>query len=236
MIQRRAAGPIVAKPVMVAARITADIDEGRLKPGDKLPSERELGERYQVSRSTVRLAVAHLRDQGRVEVQHGRGTFVAGAPAKPFGRRGAKAPQVADKIAAEIDAGRLKPGDLLPSELDLGAQYGVGRTTARAAIRLLRDQGRVETVHAKGTYVTGEKTSAPVPPSRRLVEDLREAITSGHLKPGDPLPSEQELMDTYGLAAITITIALRKLRQEGLVHHLPGRGRFAGPAPVWKPD
>ncbi|MGW0198046.1 GntR family transcriptional regulator [Nonomuraea sp. NPDC003201] len=58
-------------------------------------------------------------------------------------------------------------------------------------------------------------TSAPVPPSRRLVEDLRVAITSGRPKPGDPLPSEQELMDTYGL---------RKLRQEGLIQHRPGPG------------
>ncbi|MEV6039424.1 winged helix-turn-helix domain-containing protein [Nonomuraea sp. NPDC052116] len=75
-------------------------------------------------------------------------------------------------------------------------------------------------VHAKGTYVTGGMTSAPVPPSRRLVEELRDAITSGRLKPGDPLPSEQELMDMYGPAAITI--ALRKLRQEGLIHHRSG--------------
>ncbi|MGW4967002.1 GntR family transcriptional regulator [Nonomuraea sp. NPDC004186] len=53
-------------------------------------------------------------------------------------------------------------------------------------------------MHAKSTYVT---------------EDLRDAITSGRLKPGEPLPSEQELMDTYGLTAIT----LRKLRQERLI-------------------
>ncbi|SEU46353.1 GntR family transcriptional regulator [Nonomuraea wenchangensis] len=146
-------------------------------------------------------------------------------------RSDAKYPQVAAAIAADIDAGRLKPGDQLPTELEIGAQYGVGRTTVRQAVRLLREQGRVATVPAKGTYVTGGKTSAPVPPSRRLVEDLREAITSGRLKPGDPLPPEEELMQRYGLAAITITIALRKLRAEGLVHHVPGRGRFAGPDP-----
>lgn len=105
----------------------------------------------------------------------------------------------------------------------------------RDAIKLLREQGRVQSVHAKGTYVTGDKTSAPVAPSRRLVQDLRDAITSGSLKPGDPLPLEQELMDRYGLAAITNTIALRKLREEGLIHHFPGRGRFAGPGPAQEP-
>ncbi|MEV0236793.1 winged helix-turn-helix domain-containing protein [Nonomuraea sp. NPDC050786] len=139
--------------------------------------------------------------------------------------------KVAAEIAADIDKGRLKPGDKLPSEMELGARFGVGRTTVRSAIERLREEGRVETVHAKGTYVTQGTASAPVPPSRRLVQDLRAAITSGQLKPGDPLPSEQELMDRYGLAGITIAIALRPLRQEGLIHHLPGRGRFAGPGP-----
>jgi DNA-binding GntR family transcriptional regulator len=143
--------------------------------------------------------------------------------------------KVAADIAADIDKGRLKPGDRLPSEIELGARHKVGRTTVRAAIKLLREQGRVETVHAKGTYVTaGGKASPPVPASRRLVEDLRDEITSGRLKPGDPLPPEQELMEKYGLAAITITIALRKLREDGLIHHLPGRGRFVGPAPSGK--
>ncbi|MEU7855168.1 winged helix-turn-helix domain-containing protein [Nonomuraea sp. NPDC049141] len=232
MIQR----PAITKHAEVAARITTDIDTGKLKPGDKLPSERDLSATYNVARSTVRMAIADLRDQGRVEVRHGSGTFVAGAPPKSSVRRDAAYAKLAARIAANIDKGKLKPGELLPSELELGAHHGVSRQTVRAAIELLREQGRVETVHAKGTYVTGGKASAPVPPSRRLVEDLREAITSGRLKPGDPLPSEQELMDTYGLAAITITIALRTLRQEGLIHHIPGRGRFAGPSSARRTD
>lgn len=237
MIQRPTKRPHVAKPVQVAARITNAIDKGTFHPGDRLPSERELAAKYQVSRDTVREAVALLQEEGRVHVRHGLGTFVSGGT-PDVGRRprSAKYPQIAEAIAADIDAGRYKPGDLLPSELELGARHKVSRHTVREAMALLREQGRVETVHAKGTYVTGEKTSAPVPPSRRLVEDLRDAITSGRLKPGDPLPPEKELMDTYGLAAITITIALRKLRQEGLIHHIPGRGRFAGPAPGQRVD
>ncbi|NRQ34478.1 winged helix-turn-helix transcriptional regulator [Nonomuraea sp. NN258] len=147
-------------------------------------------------------------------------------------RSDAQYPRVAAAIAADIDAGRLRPGDRLPTEAELVAAHGVSRTTVRLAMALLREQGRVTTVQAKGTYVTEQgKASAPVPPSRRLVEDLRADLESGRLRPGDPLPSEQELMDRYGLAAITITIALRKLRQDGLIHHIPGRGRFAGPAP-----
>lgn len=60
----------------VADDITADIDAGRLKPDDRLPTEPELQERYGVSRDTVRRAIAELRTEGRVAIARARGTFV----------------------------------------------------------------------------------------------------------------------------------------------------------------
>ncbi|MET0604741.1 MAG: GntR family transcriptional regulator, partial [Baekduia sp.] len=50
-----------------------------LKPGDPLPSERELAERYGVARMTVRAEITRLAAEGRVERVQGRGTFVAEA-------------------------------------------------------------------------------------------------------------------------------------------------------------
>jgi DNA-binding FadR family transcriptional regulator len=52
------------------------IIEGKIRPGDKLPSERELGEQFGVSRTAVREAVKALREKGLVDVQPGRGTFI----------------------------------------------------------------------------------------------------------------------------------------------------------------
>ncbi|MBI1878790.1 MAG: FadR family transcriptional regulator [Chloroflexi bacterium] len=50
--------------------------EGSLRPGDKLPPERELAEQFGVSRTAVREAVKALREKGLVNIQAGRGTFI----------------------------------------------------------------------------------------------------------------------------------------------------------------
>ncbi|MGH8930963.1 MAG: GntR family transcriptional regulator, partial [Egibacteraceae bacterium] len=53
-----------------------DIDAGLYRPGDQLPSESQLVERFGVSQPTVRAAIGVLRAEGLVEAVHGRGTFV----------------------------------------------------------------------------------------------------------------------------------------------------------------
>lgn len=49
---------------------------GELKPGSKLPPERELAARYNVSRTSIREALRVLESNGVVEVKHGDGTFI----------------------------------------------------------------------------------------------------------------------------------------------------------------
>jgi len=60
----------------VAAALHADIRKGRLGPGDRLPSERELVERFKVSIGTVRAALVQLKSEGLVTSHQGRGVFV----------------------------------------------------------------------------------------------------------------------------------------------------------------
>lgn len=66
------------------------IDERSLRPGDRLPPERELAVLLGVSRPSVREAIKTLAALGRVQVRHGRGVFIA----PPSGLRGLGSPGI----------------------------------------------------------------------------------------------------------------------------------------------
>jgi GntR family transcriptional repressor for pyruvate dehydrogenase complex len=57
-------------------QIKDSFQNGELKPGSKLPPERELATRYSVSRTSIREALRVLESNGVVEVRHGDGTFI----------------------------------------------------------------------------------------------------------------------------------------------------------------
>lgn len=61
----------------IVEQLQTIILNGELRPGDKLPGERELAARMNVSRTAVREAVKTLRERGMVKILSGRGTFVA---------------------------------------------------------------------------------------------------------------------------------------------------------------
>ena len=60
----------------IIEQIEGSILAGELKPGDQLPAERELAQKFGVSRTAVREAVKALREKGLVEAISGRGTFI----------------------------------------------------------------------------------------------------------------------------------------------------------------
>ncbi|MGW0653738.1 GntR family transcriptional regulator [Streptomyces umbrinus] len=62
--------------------------------------------------------------------------------------------QIADSLKAAIEAGDYGPGDRLPGESALAAQHGVAVLTARQALKVLRNEGLVETKRGAGARVT----------------------------------------------------------------------------------
>lgn len=71
----RLAGPA---PLFAQVRdaVRSDILSGALRPGDRLPSESALIERFGVSRITVRQAIGELQTSGLVQTVNGKGSFV----------------------------------------------------------------------------------------------------------------------------------------------------------------
>lgn len=64
------------------------------------------------------------------------------------------------------------------------------------------------------------------PPYQQVAAQLRAAILTGKLAPGDQLPSGNEMAQTYAVARQTIQQALRILRDEGLIVSRQGTGTF----------
>ncbi|MFW2332042.1 MAG: FadR/GntR family transcriptional regulator [Nitrospinota bacterium] len=61
----------------VAQQIEQMIIDGTFEPGEKIPTERQLSERLQISRVSLREAIQKLVSKGLIEVYQGRGTFVS---------------------------------------------------------------------------------------------------------------------------------------------------------------
>lgn len=61
--------------------------------------------------------------------------------------------QIADDLRQQIQAGKLKPGDRLPSRRDLARRYGVAPETIRRSIEQLDRERLTNTQSTRGTYV-----------------------------------------------------------------------------------
>ncbi|GAA3794317.1 PLP-dependent aminotransferase family protein [Streptomyces coacervatus] len=70
----------------IADRIAADITSGRLRPGERLPPQRQFARRHGIAASTAERAYGELVRRGLVVGEVGRGTFVRAADAAPAGR------------------------------------------------------------------------------------------------------------------------------------------------------
>lgn len=66
----------------------------------------------------------------------------------------------------------------------------------------------------------------PIPLYYQLELRLREAIESGQYRPGERLPTEQELQRLYGVSRVTVRTTLQRLEADGLVTSHRGRGTF----------
>src|SRR5271163_2923576 len=104
----------------IADELVRDLETGRLKPGDRLPTHRELAWKLGVTTGTVTRAYAEAERRGLIAGEVGRGTFIRD--------RSVDAPPTAPQVADDdfIDLGRSFPADTRP-------QTAVARTLTEIA-------------------------------------------------------------------------------------------------------
>ncbi|MCX4693536.1 GntR family transcriptional regulator [Streptomyces sp. NBC_01408] len=73
-------GKAVPRYLQIAEDIVQQIRAGALKPGDQVPSEAEMVDRYGVSGGTIRKAMLEIRASGLVDTRHGKGSYVKARP------------------------------------------------------------------------------------------------------------------------------------------------------------
>ena len=117
--------------------------------------------------------------------------------------------QIQRRLLQQIDSGALKPGEPLPSALDIAASLGVSQMTVRQAIKSLCEAGVVYSQQGKGTFVSGIK----------LEKDFRRVLSfSEDMKARGSTPRSKVLSFELRKPDEEILKALRLRSDEKIVH------------------
>lgn len=148
-------------PTLVASSISREIAQGRLKPGDQLPTEQSLSVTFGVSRNVVREAIARLRSEGLIWSQQGRGAFVSETQAS---------------TVLKIDYEELQQGDAFRSLFELRGILEVQAAALAAARRNeddLDDMRRTFAIMTSTPYGSVTWTKADLEFHRAIVTATR---------------------------------------------------------------
>ena len=80
--------------------------------------------------------------------------------------------RLATALRQRIDGGALQPGDRLPTEMQLAAQYAVSRTVVREAVSRLRSMGLLVARQGSGVFVAAREAARPLPFDASVLADL----------------------------------------------------------------
>lgn len=106
--------------------------------------------------------------------------------------------QLAEQIRAQILSGKYKPGDALPTEMEICDAEKVSRHTARDALRILTDDGLIERRRGAGTIVAQRGMPAfaqPIGDFDSILQYARDA----HFEITTAQTSDQDTLDRLGL-------------------------------------
>ena len=160
------------------------IGGGALRPGDRLPSVRELAAEAGVNVNTARAVYGRLDHEGLVRSEHGRGTFVAGPEPQAAPVSEAAARRELRRQIAELEAELVSRGRQPPDPATARASGG-GRLTTAAELSAIRDElvsrlqeldlERAELLRRLAALASGEDADAEHAEARQSSLSLRGA-------------------------------------------------------------
>jgi GntR family transcriptional regulator len=122
---------------------------------------------------------------------------------------------LAEELRTRILAGEWRPGERLPSEPELARRRTVSRSSMRAAITVLEEDGYVSRRHGSGTYVT-HRPALPNDLGRNF--GVSSMIARSGMQPGtveeeaSALPAPAAVAEALGVEAGAIVSSLRRVR------------------------
>jgi DNA-binding GntR family transcriptional regulator len=153
--------------------------------------------------------------------------------------------QIIKTLQGRIESGEYPPGSLLPSEHQLTAEFGTARPTVVRALRVLRQEGWIDTQQGKGSFVRGRPALAGVSTERRGKSELDrdEAGEAGELVAAGLAAAPARVAALLGVEPGTELARRRRLVRYGadqpselltwwLAPELAERTGLGGPEPV----
>jgi DNA-binding FadR family transcriptional regulator len=135
---------------------------------------------------------------------------------------------VHERLRGDILAGRLAPGDSVPSERVLAEEYGVGRHAVREALKRLEQLGLVRISHGGATRVLDWRDSAGL-------DVLLDLFATAHTPPDDLVRAVLEMRATIGTDAARLCAARASAEQRAVVLRLAAAEMDAdGYAALWR--
>ena len=128
--------------------------------------------------------------------------------------------QIAERLRAGIKTGHFAPGEHLPSESELNRLFGVSRTTARAALDKLRNDGLITRQSGKGSIVSSLYVEQPLSRLSSFSEDMAaRGLTAGYETQTVAMKrAPTEVCEVFGLpAGASLLHIRRRLLADGAV-------------------
>jgi len=123
--------------------------------------------------------------------------------------------QIAERLEADIAAGRWSPGERLPVETELAAAFGVNRHTLRRALAAMAEAGLIEATAGRGTFVKEPPLRYPIGPRTRFSE----IVSAGGREPFGRFlgarvePAEAEAARELGVAEGTPLLRIESIHE-----------------------